>query len=158
MFFSKGKVVNSTKQEGRVYIFRFTLEDGTLVWKVGMTNSDRATDRMFEVLRSFFNTYRYSPKCELKRDKKVLIPGLVEKHLHRLLEDWSHKFNKPFGGSTEFFHNLDEAVLLDYLDNFEYKDLLKDQVTIKETDYALIKNAINTQVPQPSLELDEIPF
>jgi hypothetical protein len=161
MFFKAGKVSKKKiPKYGRVFVFKITLKCGKVVHKVGMTHSDRATDRMFEVLRSFFNNYRYSPICELRRDKKVLIPLLVEKHLHELLDEWAYRFDKSFDGSTEFFYELDESVLLDYLDNFEYTNLL--QVTSMKEDHLIaIRTAIDSQTPTnptESLDKDKIPF
>ncbi len=157
MFFTKNKGVTKQTEYGRIYIFRFTLDTGKIVHKIGLCYSDRATDRMFEVLKAFFTIYRYVPKCELKRDKKVLIPSLVEKHLHKLLGNWSYNFDKKFGGSTEFFHNLDEGVLLEYLDSFTYNNLLEGISTIKETDYSKILDAIKKTTP--TLEVnDTLPF
>ncbi len=156
MFFKNGKVSSKENKEGRVYIFCITLSCGKIIHKVGMTHSDRATDRMFEVLRSFFQVHRYSPKCELKRDKKVLIPRLVEKHLHSLLDEWKYIPDKPSDGSTEFFHNLDEEVLLDYLDNFTYEALLQT-TSLKESDHIKILDAIEKTNPTPIID-NSIPF
>ncbi|RLA69472.1 MAG: hypothetical protein DRG30_10145 [Epsilonproteobacteria bacterium] len=156
MFFKNGKVNNRENKEGRVYVFRITLACSKIIWKVGMTHSDRATDRMFEVLRSFFQVHRYSPKCELKRDKKVLIPRLVEKHMHSLLDEWRYTLDKPSDGSTEFFHNLDEEVLLDYLDNFAYETLLQT-TSLKESDHTKILDAIEKTNPTPIID-NSIPF
>ncbi len=151
MFFKNGKVINKENKEGRVYVFRITLSCGKIIHKLGMTHSDRATDRMFEVLRSFFQVHRYSPKCELKRDKKVLIPRLVEKHMHSLLDEWKYTSNKPSDGSTEFFHNLDEDTLLDYLDNFTYETLLQT-TSLKESDHTKILGAIEETNPTPIID------
>ena len=142
-------------------MFKFILDDDTTIWKVGMTHSARATDRMFEVLRSFFTTYRYVPRCELRRDKKVLIPRLVEKHLHELLVEWKYTFDKPFDGHTEFFKDLDEEVLLEYLDAFKYNELLVDKRVLKETHLEAIRLAIDSQTKSTStntLDEDKIPF
>jgi hypothetical protein len=40
-----------------------------------------------------------------------------EKELHSKYKDYSVKFNKKFGGSTEFFANIDEEELLDEWNN-----------------------------------------
>ena len=159
MFFSSSKGLTKKSEFGRVYILQLTLKCGKVIHKVGMTNSDRATDRMFEVLRSFFNTYRYVPSCKLKKDKKVLIPLLVEKHMHNILDEWSYTTEKPFDGSTEFFHNLDEEAVIGYLENFQYTDLLSGQTSMKEKDYNEIKIAIEKQSPKIiDLNDDTIPF
>jgi hypothetical protein len=160
MFFKAGKVNKKNNEYGRVYILRITLKCGTVVHKVGMTNSDRSTDRMFEILRSFFNTYRYSPKCELRKDKKVLVPLLVEKHFHEILDEWSYRFDKNFDGHTEFFHDLNESAVIEYLDNFDYRDLLQKTVMKKEHLEA-VRIAIDSQTPTnptESLDKDKIPF
>jgi len=156
MFASRSKGIVKKPDFGRVYIFRITLSCGKTIWKLGMTHSDRATDRMFEVLRSFFQVHRYSPKCELKRDKKVLVPRLVEKHMHSLLDEWKYTPNRPSDGSTEFFHNLDEEVLLEYLDNFTYNMLLQT-TSLKESDYTKILDAIEKTTPTPIID-NTLPF
>ena len=145
MFFTKKNGLKKKSEFGRVYILKITLNCGKVVHKVGMTHSDRATDRMFEVLRSFFNTYRYVPECELRRDKKVRIPLLVEKHFHMILDEWSYTPEKSFDGSTEFFHNLDEETVIEYLDNFKYNDLWKGKTEMKESDHEAIKDALNKE-------------
>jgi len=163
MFFTKNKGLKKKSEFGRIYVLQFTLRCGKIVHKIGMTHSDRATDRMFEVLRSFFQTYRYVPQCKLRKDKKVLVPLLVEKHFHQILDEWSYTPEKSFDGSTEFFHNLDESAVLDYLDDFTYSDLWAGKITIKETDYDAIKKALdheNLSKQQESINKTEdvIPF
>lgn len=103
--------------EGRVYLLKVLLDDGKIVYKIGMCNSDRSTDRMMEILQSFFKVYRYIPRCELKRDRKATDALDTEQKLHSKYEKYSFKFDKKFGGSTEFFYGINEdEVLLDYED------------------------------------------
>lgn len=137
---------------------KITLDDGEIVHKVGMCRSARSNERMMEILYGFFKQYRYVPRCELRRDKKVLIPHLVEKHMHRLLEEYSYRFDKKFDGSTEFFRDLDEDVLLDYLDSFTYNILLQvDSLSIDE--YESISKAIKIDSKEPrSDSSDKLPF
>jgi len=156
MFFKKGKVVSKTPKYGRLYVFKFTLDDNTIVHKVGMCYSDRAISRMFEVLQSFFQVHRYVPRCELRRDKKVLVPLLVEKHMHEILNDMSYTFELHFDGHTEFFKDLDEEAVLEYLDEFKYSDLLKGRRTMKEKDLAAITEIISPD--KHSQKDDIIPF
>ena len=155
MFFQKDKGLATKSKYGRLYVLRITLDTGKIVHKVGLCYSDRSVDRMMEVLRSFFSTYRYIPMCVLKRDKKVLIPDLVEKHMHELLAEWSYQFDKKFNGSTEFFENLDEEVVLKYLDSFEYTRLLENKTTIKESHLDRIREVLTLDTQE---ELEEIPF
>ena len=160
MFFSKKGGLNKKPSYGRLYVLRITLRCGKRVHKVGMTHSDRSTDRMLEILRSFFNTYRYVPMCELRKDKEVLIPLLVERHFHDILDEWSYTFDKKFDGCTEFFENLDEDVILEYLTAFTYNDLLVGKTTMKDTDLQNIRKAIaktTGKLPKPQ-NIDKIPF
>lgn len=140
---------------GRVYVLRMVLVDGTVVHKVGMCHSSRSTDRMLEVLRGFHNTYRYVPMCELRRDRQYEVPLLVEKHLHSLLEELSHKFDKKFDGSTEFFSGLDEGMLLDYIDEFTERDLLKGATTMSIANYEAI---CSTDKKKVDVGVDELQF
>lgn len=157
-FFSKNKGLEQKSKHGRLYIFKFTLDNDVVVYKIGMCHSARALDRMMEVLRAFFKVYRYVPRCELRRDKKVLIPRLVEKHIHGLLEEWSYIFNKKFDGSTEFFFDIDEDEVLSYLDTFTYNDLLVGKTTMQENDLTAITEAINSLKPTNNKKPDELPF
>ena len=159
MFFKKDKSLVKTSEYGRVYALRITLDTGKVVHKVGMCHSERSVDRMMEVLRSFFNTYRYVPQCVLKRDKKILIPRLVEKYLHDRLDDLVYTFDKKFDGSTEFFQDLDEEAFLEYLDSFEYTELLQCTV-MKEQDLLVITKALDKKKPTTSRLSNEeqIPF
>jgi len=155
-FFSNGKVKKPKTGEGRVYVFRFVLECGTIVHKVGLCHSNRATDRMMEVLLSFYNAYRYVPMCRLRRDRGYQVPHLVEKHLHELLAELKYKFDKKFSGHTEFFKDVDEELLLDYIDSFKETDLLKDADSMKVKDYETIcKTTKKTSDIQTN---DELPF
>lgn len=157
MFFSS-KGLGKKAEFGRLYIFRFTLKDNTVIHKVGMCNSDRTVDRMMEVLRAFFMVYRYIPNCELRKNKKVRIPLLVEQHMHGLLDEWSYTFEKPFDGHTEFFINLDEDAVIEYFDDFKYEDLFTGKVAMKESDYLAIKKAVQSENPEPEITADDIPF
>ena len=116
---------------GRVYVLKVTLQDGTILHKVGMCKSARSIDRMMEILRSFFTTFRYVPNCELRKDKKVVVPLLVEQHMHKVLEDYSYTFDTKFDGSTEFFSDIDEEVLLEYLTNFDYRVILQGRTEMR---------------------------
>jgi len=154
-FFSTktGKVKKPKDGKGRVYVLQFTLWDGTVLHKVGMCHSSRSADRMMEVLTSFHNTYRYVPLCRLRRDREYEVPLLVEKHLHELLDDLKYKFDKKFDGSTEFFSDLDESILLDYIDEFVETDLLKGKKSMVIKDYEAI-----TKLSTKPDDTDKIPF
>jgi hypothetical protein len=150
-------------QYGRLYVLRFELDSGEIVWKVGMCNTDRTLDRMMEVLRSFFKVYRYVPRVTLRKDKKVVTPLLVEQYMHGLLEEYAYTFDKKFDGSTEFFTDLDESLLLDFITDFSYGDLLASQGnSMKTVDYEMIREEmalIRSCKPRlASSSSDELPF
>jgi len=115
-----------------------------------------------EVNLGFFTQYRYIPQCSIRRDKATPIPRLLEKHLHEILDEWKYTFDKKFGGSSEFFINLNEEVLLDYLDSFKYTDLLVGKVEMKTDDYEAIKQAIKLDKKDTpellTIDEDKLPF
>jgi len=124
------------------------LGDGSIIHKIGLTHSPRSLDRMMEILRSFFHEYCYIPICELRRDKSTPIPRLLEKHLHQLLRDWQFVPDRKTDGYKEMFYGLDEEVLLDYIDNLDYRELLIGKTSMLSKDYDAIKEAI-AQQPTP---------
>jgi len=149
--FKKNTVPIYEATKGRVYVFRLTIR-GEYVYKVGMCHSDRTTDRFMEVLKSYFSTYRYVPEAKILKFKEFDNPLLVEKHLHKELEEYRYKFPKKFDGHTEFFSEIDIDYLLEYLDNFYY-ELLLDRKSIPEDEY----KAIQLLIAEESIE-EEIPF
>ena len=145
---------------GRLYVLKFELDNGVILHKVGMCSSNRTVDRMMEILRSYFMVYRVVPKVTLRKDKKVVVPLLVEKHLHSLLADWNFRFDKKFDGSTEFFTDIDEEVLLDYIDKFDYRELLRVK-KMKSLDYNDITKELKKIAGKDSdfdEGIDELPF
>ncbi len=111
MFFSKREI-------GRLYVIRIELPDGVVVHKVGMCSSDRAIDRMMEILRSWFTSYRFVPFTVLKLDMPTSYPKELESHIHKILK---HKQFIPYHkveGRTEMFTDIDEFRLLHYIRTF----------------------------------------
>ena len=153
---AQGDVSEKPSKYGRLYVLKFILDDGTVLHKVGMCNSDRSTDRMMEILRDFFIKYRYVPRCEMRRDKKTIAPLLLEKHMHSLLDEWSYSFDKKFNGSTEFFSDIDESILLDYLDNFDYRELLRGKDSMNLVDYETITEELRLDLGNNAT--DKLPF
>ncbi len=147
---------------GRVYIFELVMEDSTIVHKVGMVNSDsmsRVTDRLMEVLRSFFMQYRYVPKSRIVKAKKFRVPYYVETHLHKLLDDISYKFGKKFDGCREFFTDLDVDELVSYLDSFQYTELLAGETKMDSDRYEAICEAIKAEKENSKAKgTDTLPF
>jgi len=144
---------------GRVYVHKFILDDGTILHKVGMCETNRTIDRLMEITKSFLVTYRYIPNIRLRKDKKTLVPRLLEKYMHDLLDEYRYDFDKKFDGYKEFFIDIDEEVLLDYLDNFDDLDLLKG-IDSMETKYydILVKEASRRRDAASSKGEDKLLF
>ncbi len=138
---------------GRVYVFKFYLENID-VYKIGMCKSNRTIDRFMEVLKGFFTIYRYVPKASILKYKEFSNPLLVEKHLHKELEDYKYKFDKKFDGSTEFFTNIDIPSLLTYIDDLKYNQIIGNVTSLSTRDYDAMYKEVNTY----GLTEDDIPF
>ena len=162
MFFTRKKPEIASDGYGRLYVIKFEFDEGLVLHKVGMCNSNRTLDRLLEIMRSFFVINRYMPRATIRKDKRTKVPLLLERHMHSLLGEWSYSFDKAFAGSGEFFKDLDEEVLFDYLDNFDYRELLKTTVAMKKEDYEAIKgelaNLDQKKIPKKCGNKDEIPF
>ncbi len=105
-----------TRQDiGRVYVIKMTLPDDTVVHKVGMCNSARSTDRMFEILRSWFNSYRFVPHAELRLDMQCHNPAKIESYIHKVLRPVQFEPNYKVQGGTEMFTDIDESKLIWFL-------------------------------------------
>ena len=154
MFFRKKTESENIDGYGRLYVMRFEFPDGLVLHKVGMCNTNRTLDRMMEILRSFFVVNRFIPNVKIRKDKKVVVPLLVEQHMHSLLEEFSFEFDDKFDGSTEFFYDLDEEAVLDYLDSFDYRELMKGVTKMKVEDLEAIKKEIDPVID----DNDELPF
>ena len=110
-----------------------------------MVNSDsmsRVTDRLMEVLRSFFMVCRYVPKSRIVKAKKFLIPYYVETHLHKLLAELKYKSSKKWDGSNEIFTDIDLDGLVNYMEEFQYSELLRGENKISTDRYYKIVEAI----------------
>jgi hypothetical protein len=110
------------------------LPDGCIVHKIGMTNSNRATDRMLEILRSWFSKYRFIPYTELRLDLECLAPAELEKHMHKILAKKRFIPNEDVDGKTEMFTDINEFRVIHYLKAFN-SDLFKDPLNLTDRDY-----------------------
>jgi hypothetical protein len=99
---------------GMIYIIKMVLDDGDIVYKVGLTKREKIQDRLGEVVISFFNAYRYIPRTTVKRFR--ITDGCYSKEakLHRELKEHRYKFKTKFCGSTEFFKCDEETVITAY--------------------------------------------
>ncbi len=93
---------------------------------------------MLSVLESFFDKFRYIPHCKIRRDKVTIAPFTMESHLHKLLDEYRYKFDKKFSGYTEFFSDINEDTLLEYIDDLSDEDLLDDSTSMLATEYSVI--------------------
>lgn len=139
--FFKRRDVNDTEKPSsvsRIYVFKVTLEDGTVLHKVGKSSGRSSKVRMLSVLESFFDKFRYIPHCKIRRDKVTVAPFTMESHLHELLSEYRYKFDKKFSGYSEFFSDINEDTLLEYIDALSDQDLLLDSKPILITEYEAI--------------------
>jgi hypothetical protein len=149
-------------KKGKCYIMRFTLEDGDVVHKVGVTTR-RIETRVKEVANSFCDTYKYMPMVQVL--KKENIPNYfgVEGFMLRTHKHLKVKWVTRFDGSSEFIRVPDEDKLLEeYMDTivkFGYnepeekyipeEDKIKDNVVnLAEVD--LIGGTIDMNQIEPS--------
>lgn len=100
---------------GRVYVIKMILPDETVVHKIGMCNSNRSTDRMMEILRSWFNKFRFVPYSELRLDMECHNPKLLEAYIHSILKNNQFIPSHKVSGGTEMFTDINEVRLIQFL-------------------------------------------
>ena len=105
----------SRKDIGRVYIIRMDLPDDTVVHKIGMTHTSRSTDRMMEILRSWFTRYRFVPHSRLVLDMECMDPQKLEQYIHKILKVKAFIPNEKVSGGTEMFTGIDEGRVIWFL-------------------------------------------
>ena len=118
---------------GRIYVIRMELPDGYVVHKIGMTKSDRALDRMMEILRSWFSRFRFVPYTELKLDMQTGYPKELETHIHKILSNHQFHPHMKVDGGTEMFIGIDEFRVIHYLKSFN-EDLIP-KLKMSDEDY-----------------------
>jgi hypothetical protein len=110
------------------------LPDDTIVHKIGMCNSNRSTDRMMEILRSWFTKFRFVPYSELKLDMETGRPRELEEHIHKALYHKRYVPEHKVSGGTEMFVDINEFRVLHYLRMFNDK-LLDEPLDLSDEDY-----------------------
>jgi len=110
------------------------LPDDYVVHKIGMTHTNRSTDRMMEILRSWFTKYRFVPYSELRLDMECTCPKELEYHMHRILESTRFVPDQDVDGKTEMFCDINEVKVLHYLRNFNHQ-LLTEGPELRDEDY-----------------------
>lgn len=119
---------------GRVYVIKMVLPDGTIVHKIGMCSSNRSTDRMMEILRSWFTKYRFVPYSELKLDMETGRPLEIEQHMHKMLAHKQYVPGEKVSGGTEMFEGIDEFRVLQYLKHCN-DDVFSQPLGLNDNDY-----------------------
>ena len=119
---------------GRVYVVKMTLPGDLYVYKIGMCNSNRSTDRMMEILRSWFTKFRFIPHSELKLDMETGRPREIEAHIHKALYHKRYTPTEKVSGGTEMFTGLDEFRVLQYLKHCN-DDVFDSPLGLTDTDY-----------------------
>lgn len=122
-------------------MIRMELPDGFVVHKIGMTNSDRAVDRMMEILRSWFMRFRFVPYCELKLNMETGYPKQLEKHIHRILGHQQFTPHMKVEGGTEMFIGIDEFRVLHYLRTFN--EDLAPKLKLTDENYKVLGQLIS---------------
>lgn len=116
----------STKEEcindGIVYLLVIRLEDGTEVYKIGITTR-KIQERVVEILTSFWTQYRYFPYCKTKRYRSTNNIFEKEAKIHKELSEYRHEFNKKFGGSSECFSGIELDKVVEV-----YERIIKDKL------------------------------
>ena len=102
---------------GRLYVIKMVLPDDTVVHKIGMCNSNRATDRMMEILKSWFLYFRFVPYSELKLDLQCDHAIKIEKYIHTILNPSSFIPDYKVEGRTEMFTGINENRLIWFIKN-----------------------------------------
>ena len=122
------------KELGRVYVIKLTLPGGVTIWKLGMCKSSRSLDRMMEILRSWFSSYRFVPYTELRLDMKFGRPLELESHIHRILRHKQWLPDHKVDGGTEMFTDINESRVIQFLKQCR-DDEFDTPVVLTEEDY-----------------------
>jgi len=119
---------------GRVYVIKMILPGNVVIHKIGMCNSSRSTDRMMEILRSWFTKFRFVPYTELKLDMETGYPKEIEEHMHKCLEHKQFIPNEKVSGGTEMFTDIDEFRIIQYLKQCN-DNLFAEPLNLSKKDY-----------------------
>jgi hypothetical protein len=99
-------------------VIRMHLPDDLVVHKIGLVKTDRAVDRMMEILKSWFSRFRFIPYTELRLDMQTAYPKELEAHIHKMLAHKRFTPHMKVNGGTEMFANIDEFRILHYIRTF----------------------------------------
>ena len=138
-FFTKNA---GSPEVSRLYVLDIELPSGMKVIKIGKSSGHSSLDRMLQIQRSYYHSYRTTFICNIKRDRKCEDVFKYETELHRFFSEFSYKAKVAFDGSTELF----AVPISDAVEAYEY--LLDNGLgSLDEYEYEL-----------PTLDIDELPF
>ena len=103
--------------QDRVYLLDITFASGMKCIKIGKSSGKSSLDRMLQIQRDYYNKYRTTFICNIKRDRPVDDAFRVESELHKFFQDYKYTPKIPFDGSTELFYIYPEAAVeaLEYI-------------------------------------------
>lgn len=114
----------------RLYLLDITFASGMKCVKIGKSSGKSSLDRMLQIQRDYYNKYRTTFICSIKRDRPVDNVFSLETALHRFFSEYQYRPKIPFDGSTELFAIPIEAAV----DAYEY--LLENGVdSLNEYEY-----------------------
>ena len=97
--------------QDRVYLLDITFASGMKCVKIGKSSGKDSLDRMLQIQRDYYNKYRVTFICNIKRDRAVDDAFRIESELHKFFQDYRYTAKIPFDGSTELFViNIEAAV------------------------------------------------
>lgn len=96
------KYATEPKQD-RVYLLDITFASGMKVVKIGKSSGSSSLDRMLQIQRDYYNKYRVTFICNIKRDRPVEDAFKAETALHKFFQDYKYTAKIAFDGSTELF-------------------------------------------------------
>lgn len=125
----------------RLYLFDITLITGMKVVKIGVASHGSSLDRMLQVNRAYYQKYRSTFMCNIKRDREVPADVVFkyETLLHRFFNNYQYTPKVAFDGSTELFAiPLDDAVMaFEAVINGEVPDFTYQMPSTKEAEDSL---------------------
>jgi len=112
MKFNVSRKIGKSQVE-RLYLMEIWLEEFDIpVYKFGKASGHSSKDRMLQIIGSYYDLYRCTPKVKIVRDRAVDDVFAKETSLHQLFKDNQIVPDHKFSGCTECFH-LDKDVAVE---------------------------------------------
>lgn len=111
---SRPRAHSREPKQDRVYLLDITFANGMKCIKIGKSSGKSSLDRMLQIQRDYYNKYRVTFICNIKRDRPVDDAFRVESELHKFFQDYKYAPKVPFDGSTELFVISIEAAVEAY--------------------------------------------